>query len=66
MIKSLSGELHLFKFPETGEVLTSIIDSSWKDLKEVCEFLWDMFVNLYLECDTGRKKFSRWLSGEKY
>ena len=39
-------------------MLTSIIDSSWNDLKEICVYLQDMFANLYLECDTGKEKFA--------
>lgn len=58
VIEGLSGELHFFEFPERVGVLTSIIDSSWNDLKEICVYLRDMFANLYLECDTGREKFT--------
>jgi hypothetical protein len=66
VIQTLSGELHLFEFPERGEVLISIIDSSWSDLKKICVCLQNMFANLYLECDSGREKFAtfqvRWHS----
>ena len=58
VIQTLSGELHLFEYPERSEMLTSIIDSSWNDLKEICVCLQNLFANLYLECDSGREKFA--------
>ena len=58
VMQTLSGELHFIEFPERGEVMASIIDSSWDDLKEVCVCVRNMFASLYLECDSGREKFA--------
>lgn len=58
VLQTLSTELHLFEFPERSELLINLIDSSWDELQLICEGLKNVFIDLYLECDSGREKFS--------
>ena len=58
VLQTLSIELHLFEFPERSEILIHLIDSSWDELKLICEGLKTTFADMYLECDRGREKFS--------
>ena len=66
VLQTLSKELHLFEFPERSEILIHLIDSSWDELKLICEGLKTTFADMYLECDRGREKFQPFkLSGTK-